>query len=91
MRLFLSPATDTGLSALSGAEIEDAYALPDCQVELHTFRSSDAAGAFVAGLELAGSRNALAWTWQPGADQHANRTVHPRFGNRGRNFAFRGA
>mgnify|MGYP001037996562 CR=1 FL=1 len=75
MRLFLSPATDTGLSALSGAEIEDAYALPDCQVELHTFRSSDAAGAFVAGLELAGSRNALAWTWQPGADQHANRTV----------------
>lgn len=75
MRLFLCPNTATGLSVLSGSVIEDVSDLPDCQVELHAFRSSDAAGAFVAGLELAGSRNALAWTWQPGADQHANRTV----------------
>ncbi|CAH1689176.1 conserved hypothetical protein [Hyphomicrobiales bacterium] len=75
MRIFLSPATDTGLSVQSGAEVEDVSALPDCQVELHTFRSSDTAGAFVAGLELAGSRNTLAWTWQPGADQRSNRTV----------------
>ena len=75
MCLFLCPNTATGLSVLSGSAIDDVSDLPDCQVELHTFRSADAAGAFVAGLDLAGSRNALAWTWQPGPDQQANRTV----------------
>lgn len=75
MRLFLSSNTATGLSVQSGNEIDNVSELPDCQVELHTFRSSDAAGAFVAGLELSGSRNTLAWTWEPGAYQRANRTV----------------
>lgn len=65
----------TGLSLLSGDPIQRVDDLPDFKIELHRFRGSDAAGAFVAGLEIAASRNTLAWTWDKGSDSEANKTV----------------
>lgn len=71
--LYASAATATGLSVVDGEPVP-AGGLPDHRVEVHAFRSSDAAGAFAAGLALAGSRNDLAWTWETGTAD-GNKTV----------------
>lgn len=70
----LRAGTTTGLSLLQGDPLPAGWT-PEYRIELHRFRSSDAAGAFAAGLEAAGPRNDLAWTWEPGTSEAANRTV----------------
>lgn len=74
VEIFLSPGNRTGLSALDGQPVEDVGSLPDCLVEIHLFRSDDAAAAFVDGLEAAGLGNAMAYDWQPETTD-SNRTV----------------
>jgi len=74
VEIFADRQARTGLSALSGLPVESIADLPPWLVEIHLFRGSAEAEAFVAGLEAAGSGNALVHDWTPGT--HAsNRTV----------------
>lgn len=72
--IFLSPGNKTGLSVLRGAAVENEDQLPDFLVEVHVFRSADMAAAFVAGLEVAGLGNAMAYDWEPETTE-SNQTV----------------
>lgn len=62
--MFQDRSTSTGLS-LIGSEPIAPSEMPGHRIEIHLFRSADAAGAFAAGLALA-RRNDLRWTWQTG-------------------------
>jgi hypothetical protein len=67
-------STDTGLSLVDGDPINSVGDLPEHAVEIHVLGDASLASAFVDGLRVAGTRNALVWTWQAG-DLSANRTV----------------
>ena len=73
-KLFRNPEAPTGLSLASGSPVAGPGDLPDHRVEIHVFKDGDTAVAFMAGLELAGNPNSLAWSHEPG-DESANRTV----------------
>jgi len=72
-QLLSDPDTETGFSLVAGGSLR-IDELPEHRIELHVFETSDAAGAFVSGLTLAGNKNSLAWTWQP-KTRDSNRAV----------------
>lgn len=82
--LHADASTSTGLG-LSGDRPLDQAELPDARVELHLFKSSDAAGAFAAGLALA-KRNDMAWTWQVGT-RDGNKAVIVTIASEPRSYA----
>jgi hypothetical protein len=73
VEIFADRQARTGLSALSGLPVESIADLPPWLVEIHLFRGSAEAEAFVAGLEAAGSGNALSMTGR--RNPCLNRTV----------------